>query len=180
MGLVASVSEAGFQPSFAYLRVGAAVILGPARPLIFPAFMFRPADSEFDTDNAGTPGPSQTLPQTMRAVVARATLGWQGSGGSQIGSVGTDPKPTEKTDSAPKTAYGREFWLSYAALTTLMVAVSLMYRFADFVTFLGGSELDLGAIVGVGMVGSLAMRLACRAFRSHAPDSRRTTHGAAM
>ena len=42
----------------------------------------------------------------------------------------------------------------------LMVAVSLMYRYADFITFLGGGELELGAVVGVGMIGSLAMRLA--------------------
>ena len=41
-----------------------------------------------------------------------------------------------------------------------MVAVALLYRYADFVTLLGGTEFHLGWIVGVGMVGSLVMRLA--------------------
>jgi MFS family permease len=61
---------------------------------------------------------------------------------------------------SPKSAYGRAFWLTYLSLTSLMIAVSLMYRYADFITFLGGGELELGAVVGVGMIGSLVMRLA--------------------
>jgi MFS family permease len=51
------------------------------------------------------------------------------------------------------------FWRAYVANTMVMVAVALLFRYADFVAFLGGSELHLGWIVGVGMVGSLAMRL---------------------
>jgi MFS family permease len=46
------------------------------------------------------------------------------------------------------------------ANSLIMIAVTLLYRYADFVTFLGGSEFDVGLIVGVGMVGSLAMRFA--------------------
>ena len=38
-------------------------------------------------------------------------------------------------------------------------AVSLLFRYADFVAVLGGTEFHLGWIVGVGMVGSLAMRM---------------------
>lgn len=56
-------------------------------------------------------------------------------------------------------AYGRPFWLAYGANVLVMVGVSLLYRYADFVAALGGSEWELGWIVGVGMVGSLAMRL---------------------
>jgi MFS family permease len=41
----------------------------------------------------------------------------------------------------------------------LASAASLLFRYADFVTLLGGTEFHLGWIVGVGMVGSLAMRL---------------------
>ena len=41
----------------------------------------------------------------------------------------------------------------------LAAAASLLFRYADFVTLLGGTEFHLGWIVGVGMVGSLAMRL---------------------
>ena len=40
-----------------------------------------------------------------------------------------------------------------------MAAVAVLYRYADFVTLLGGTEFHLGWIVGVGMVGSLAMRM---------------------
>jgi MFS family permease len=39
------------------------------------------------------------------------------------------------------------------------VAYAVLYRYADFVTYLGGSELHLGWIVGLGMVGSLLMRI---------------------
>lgn len=56
------------------------------------------------------------------------------------------------------TMYNRVFWLAYSANTMLMVAVSLLFRYADFVTFHGGTPLNLGLIVGVGMVGALAMR----------------------
>lgn len=56
-------------------------------------------------------------------------------------------------------AYGWPFWLTYAANCSLMTAISLLFRYADFVTLLGGTEWHLGWIVGVGMVGSLAMRL---------------------
>jgi len=54
--------------------------------------------------------------------------------------------------------YNRTFWLAYAANTMLMVCVSLLFRYANFVSLRGGSELTLGLIVGVGMVGALAMR----------------------
>ena len=40
----------------------------------------------------------------------------------------------------------------------MMVAVSLLYRYADFVSSLGGTELQLGLIVGLGMVGSVLVR----------------------
>ena len=60
----------------------------------------------------------------------------------------------------PTDAYGAPFWFTYANNTCLMVAASLLFRYADFVTLIGGTERDLGWIVGVGMVGSLLMRLA--------------------
>ncbi len=51
------------------------------------------------------------------------------------------------------------FWLAYLAHLLMMTAAGMMYRYADLVTYLGGSELELGWIVGVGMIGSLTMRL---------------------
>ena len=55
--------------------------------------------------------------------------------------------------------YDRSFWLAHAANTLVAVAAGLNYRYADFVTYLGGSELHLGWIVGVGMVGSVLVRV---------------------
>jgi len=57
-------------------------------------------------------------------------------------------------------AYDRAFWLTYLANTAMMIAISLLFRYADFITFLGGAEYELGWIVGMGMVGSLVMRIA--------------------
>jgi len=55
--------------------------------------------------------------------------------------------------------YGAPFWRAYGANLCVMTAIALLYRYADFVTFLGGTEWHLGWIVGVGMVGSLIVRL---------------------
>jgi MFS family permease len=55
--------------------------------------------------------------------------------------------------------YGRAFWLAYASNALICVAIALLYRYADFVTYLGGTEFHLGWIVGVGMVGSVLVRL---------------------
>lgn len=56
-------------------------------------------------------------------------------------------------------AYGGTFWLIYASNTSLMVAVSLLFRYSDFVHVLGGTAMHLGLIAGIGMCGSLAMRI---------------------
>lgn len=56
--------------------------------------------------------------------------------------------------------YGLPFWAAYGANTLVTVAVAVLFRYADFVTILGGTELHLGWIVGVGMVGSVLGRMA--------------------
>lgn len=61
---------------------------------------------------------------------------------------------------ADEPAYTTAFWFAYGANLAMMIAMSLMFRYADFVAFIGGTELHLGWIVGLGMVGSLLMRLA--------------------
>jgi len=68
-----------------------------------------------------------------------------------------DPSAVESAVEA-ESPYDPSFWKSYLANSLVMVAIAVLFRYADFVTFLGGSELHLGWIVGVGMVGSLAMR----------------------
>lgn len=56
--------------------------------------------------------------------------------------------------------YGTPFWWSYVANSLISMAVALLYRYADLVVLLGGTEYHLGWIVGIGMIGSLAMRFA--------------------
>jgi MFS family permease len=57
-------------------------------------------------------------------------------------------------------AYGRVFWLCYLSNATTMISISMLVRYADFVKQLGGTEFQLGLIVGLGMVGSMLMRVA--------------------
>ncbi len=56
-------------------------------------------------------------------------------------------------------AYGFPFWSAYVANTAIVISHSILFRFADFIAYLDGSEYELGAIVGLGMVGSLGMRI---------------------
>ncbi len=69
---------------------------------------------------------------------------------------GTRRRPAATGQQSP---YGMPYWRAYLANIAVMVAIALLYRYADFVTILGGTELHLGWIVGVGTVGSLLMRL---------------------
>jgi len=55
--------------------------------------------------------------------------------------------------------YGLPFWMAYVGNSLVMTAIALLFRYADFITLLGGTEYHLGWIVGIGMVGSLLMRL---------------------
>ena len=88
---------------------------------------------------------------------------------SEIGAAGTPdddaPAPGKLAAGAASPAvqtevsvYGRAFWCTYLANTAFTVAMAMMYRYADFVIALGGNEWTVGSIVGVGMIGSLAMR----------------------
>ncbi len=100
--------------------------------------MLRPAESETEL-------PTETVEDDGCSLPSRSTAA----------TVFSPSLPQTRIPSA----YGRAFWLTYLSLTTIMIAVSLMYRYADFITFLGGGEWELGAVVGVGMIGSLLMRL---------------------
>jgi MFS family permease len=60
----------------------------------------------------------------------------------------------------PRSSYGRPFWLAFASNLLMTIGFALLFRYADFVMLLGGTEFHLGWIVGVGMVGSLVVRLA--------------------
>lgn len=58
----------------------------------------------------------------------------------------------------PRSLYGVTFWLAYISNTLFNAAAALLFRYADFIVVLGGAEWNLGWIVGIGMVGSLAVR----------------------
>ena len=60
---------------------------------------------------------------------------------------------------SPHFVYGRQFWLAYTSNALLLMAVALLFRYADFITLLGGTEFHLGWIVGIGTLGSLFTRL---------------------
>ena len=73
------------------------------------------------------------------------------------------PRPTiQPAQTAPpqSDAYGQPFRFAYLSNVLLLSAVGLLFRYADFVTLLGGTEYHLGWIVGMGMVGSFFMRMA--------------------
>ena len=65
----------------------------------------------------------------------------------------------EAPEAAEKSPYTPRFWLAFASNVLGSLGFVLLYRYADLVTFLGGSEFELGWIVGIGMVGSLVVRL---------------------
>ncbi|MCD4727058.1 MAG: MFS transporter, partial [Pirellulales bacterium] len=72
------------------------------------------------------------------------------------------PKPLPASDSRhceSRPSYGRPFWFAYVANVLTLVAIALLYRYADFITLLGGTEFHLGWIVGVGIAGSIFTRL---------------------
>lgn len=86
-------------------------------------------------------------------MICRAAPFEHATSASRVDSRNSDPARDGAT-------YDLAFWLTYVANLSIMIGHSLLFRYADVVFFLGGSELLLGTIVGVGMIGSLAMRLA--------------------
>ena len=78
--------------------------------------------------------------------------------------MSASPQPGDSESSTNEKAtdekvYGSQFWLAYVANFALVAANSLMYRFAELVAFLGGSEQAAGAIVGTGFAAVLFVRL---------------------
>ena len=60
---------------------------------------------------------------------------------------------------ARERVYDGSFLAAYISNTTLLIAASLLFRYSDFVTALGGDESDLGWITGIGTTGAIVMRL---------------------
>ncbi len=64
------------------------------------------------------------------------------------------------TESRGPGGYGSAFWFAYTANLFIMVGCAILFRYADLVTIMGGTEFNLGWIVGIGTIGSLFARLA--------------------
>jgi MFS family permease len=64
-----------------------------------------------------------------------------------------------ETTADPQTRiYNRDFWMAYASNLLLVTANAINFRFAEFVTSLGGTEGDVGLIAGAALYGSLLVR----------------------
>lgn len=59
----------------------------------------------------------------------------------------------------PQRVYGVSLLFAFLANVFLLISVSLLFRYADFVSSIGGSEWHLGWIVGVGAIGAIVFRL---------------------
>lgn len=64
--------------------------------------------------------------------------------------------PSEEWDTLRP--YGVRFWLAYLANFLICIAMNTLVRYADFVREIGGTAWELGWIVGIGTIGSLAVR----------------------
>ena len=67
-------------------------------------------------------------------------------------------KPAKPKDSE-KPLFGRPLIGAYLANVMLLSSLSLLFRYADFVFARGGNDIQLGWIVGVGMVGAIIFRI---------------------
>ncbi|SFI25047.1 MFS transporter [Planctomicrobium piriforme] len=66
----------------------------------------------------------------------------------------------EHDDGEPSPSiYNSTFWLAFTANLLLVTANAMTFRFAEFVTFLGGTEELTGQVISIGLVGSLVWRL---------------------
>lgn len=64
----------------------------------------------------------------------------------------------ETTADPGERIYNRDFWLAYVSNLLLVTANAINFRFAEFVTSLGGTERDVGLIAGAALYGSLLVR----------------------
>lgn len=65
--------------------------------------------------------------------------------------------PLTVSDDSP--IYDKVFFCSYLANVFMLMSISVLFRYADFVESLGGSEWHLGWIVGLGTVGAIIFRI---------------------
>ena len=78
-------------------------------------------------------------------------------------SLSTIPSHTARTQNEPR-LYDFTFWSVYLANFLLVTANDLMFRFGDFIIFLGGTTGTAGKIISFGMLGSVLLRLVMGAY----------------
>lgn len=79
---------------------------------------------------------------------------------SRLSPPSTAARPVAASERQPSPGvYNRSFWLASASNLCTATAIALLFRYADLVYRLGGGEYELGWIVGLGMVGSITIRL---------------------
>lgn len=71
----------------------------------------------------------------------------------------TDPDSGNSTPNSTHSIYNRVFWTAYLANLLLVTGNSLIFRFADWVTLLGGTNSVTGTIASVGTIGALTARV---------------------
>ncbi|WP_437202579.1 MFS transporter [Planctomicrobium sp. SH664] len=69
------------------------------------------------------------------------------------------PDVTTAMNAPAPSIYGRLFWLAFLANVLLTTGNSITFRFAEFVTFLGGNEAAAGEIVSTALMVSFAWRM---------------------
>jgi MFS family permease len=67
--------------------------------------------------------------------------------------------PQPVPPSTEPSLYDRRFWFAYVANLMLVGANTITFRFAEFVSFLGGNEEQTGSIVRAGVLGAILIRL---------------------
>ena len=114
---------------------------------------------------------SANMAQERRMNNPASVRGTQGGAGARFSPACTLPEPTRSRCNTPvlphplppseEAAYNWQFWMAYVANAALVAANSLLFRYVEFVRLYEplDTRLWLGIIVGVGMVGSLLMRL---------------------
>ena len=63
-----------------------------------------------------------------------------------------------EAETSEPNVYNRSLLLAFAANVFQLIAVSLLFRYSDFVYFVGGTEFNLGLIVGIATIGGVLVR----------------------
>ncbi len=98
--------------------------------------------------------PHQSRPPALLLFMDRPTV----SSKCPLAGVNNPQAGPSRNDGENSILYGFEFWTCYAANLLFIISTTILYRYSDFVFHHGGTEFQLGLIIGVGMLGALLFR----------------------